>query len=72
MLMKTLSVFSLVLFSLTCSACSFTIDRFSKDGIEIETLPPVESNKLDCDTKDLTKLELTKCKMNAKLLELNY
>ena len=72
MLMKTLSVFSLVLFSLTCSACSIDFNKLSTEGIDIKPLPPIESNKLDCDTKDLTKLELTKCKMNSKLLELNY
>ena len=48
------------------------VDRFSKEGIKVEHLPPIKSNELKCDTDTLTKLELTKCEMNARLMELKY
>lgn len=70
--MKTISVFSLLVLTLTASACSIDVDRFSKDGIKVEPLPPIQSNELKCDTDTLTKLELTKCEMNARLMELKY
>jgi hypothetical protein len=48
-------------------------DRDKKDNkIIIEKLQPIQKTKVNCDTKDLTALELKKCEMKARLLELKY
>jgi len=57
-------------------SCSFIIDRDRNDNIKIEKLEPiVEETKVNCDVdnlKTLTELQVAKCKMEAKLLELKY
>ena len=54
-------------------SCSFSIDREKPTKkIVIEKLEPIEDTKVECDTDSLTKLQLTKCKMEARLLELKY
>ena len=48
-------------------------DRDKKDNkIIIEKLEPIQKTKVNCDTKDLTALELKKCEMETRLLELKY
>jgi len=55
------------------SSCSMAFDRDKKDNkIIIEKLQPIQKTKVNCDTKDLTALELKKCEMEARLLELKY
>ncbi len=62
-----------LLLLLLISSCSFSIDRDKpKDKIIIEELEPIQDTKVNCDTKDLTKLEMTKCEMELRLLELKY
>jgi len=54
-------------------SCSFSIDREKPTKkIVIEKLKPIEDTKVKCDTSRLSKLQLTKCKMEARLLELKY
>ena len=48
-----------LLLLLLISSCSFSIE-------------PIQDTKVNCDTKDLTKLEMTKCEMELRLLELKY
>ena len=63
----------ILFFLLLISSCSFSIDRDKhKNKIIIEELEPIQDTKVDCDTKDLTKLEMTKCEMELRLLELKY
>ena len=63
----------ILFFLLLISSCSFSIDRDKhKDKIIIEELEPIQDTKVNCDTKDLTKLEMTKCEMELRLLELKY
>ena len=55
------------------SSCSITVERENQTKkIVIEKLEPNKDTKVECDTNSLTKLELTKCKMEARLLELKY
>ena len=64
---------SRLLLLLFISSCSLSFDRNIKDDkIKIEELEPIQNTKVDCDTNNLTELELTKCKMEARLLELKY
>lgn len=67
--MKTLLIFSLLL-----SSCSFSLDRSKEDSkITIEEMQPLtKTNKINCELGTLTQLEIAKCKMEAKLLELKY
>jgi len=54
-------------------SCSFSIDREKPTKkIVIEKLKPIEDTKVKCDTSRLSKLQLTKCQMEARLLELKY
>ena len=63
----------ILFFLLLISSCSFSIDRDKlKDKIIIEELEPIQDTKVNCDTKNLTKLEMTKCEMELRLLELKY
>ena len=55
------------------SSCTVIFDRDKKeDKIIIEEIEPIQNTKVDCDTKSVTQLELAKCKMETKLLELKY
>ena len=63
----------LLILLLLISSCSFSIDRKKpKDKIIIEKLEPIQKTKVNCDTDNLTKLEVKKCEMEARLLELKY
>jgi hypothetical protein len=63
----------LLILLLLISSCSFSIDREKPTKkIIIEKLEPIEDTKVKCSTNNLTKLELTKCEMEARLLELKY
>ena len=63
----------ILFFLLLISSCSLSIEREkTKDKIIIEELEPIQDTKVNCNAKDLTKLEITKCKMNVRLLELKY
>ena len=42
------------------------------EQIIIEELEPIQNTKVNCDTDNLTKLEVKKCEMEARLLELKY
>ena len=61
-----------LLLLLLISSCTFSFNRDKEDKIIIEKLEPIQDTKLDCDAHDLIKLEVAKCKMEAKLLELKY
>lgn len=67
--MKTLLIFSLLL-----SSCSFYLDRNKEDKVIVieEIKPLTETNKINCDLDTLTKLEVAKCQMESRLLELKY
>ena len=55
------------------SSCTVIFDKDKKeDKIIIEEIEPIQNTKVDCDTKSLTQLELAKCKMETRLLELKY
>ena len=63
----------LLILLLLISSCSLSIEREKpKDKIIIEELEPIQDTKVNCNAKDLTKLEITKCKMHVRLLELKY
>ena len=62
-----------LLLLLFISSCSLSFDRDIKnDKIIIEELEPIQNTKVDCNMNTLTKLELTNCQMEARLLELKY
>ena len=61
-----------LLLLLLISSCTFSFNRDKEDKIIIEKLDSIQDTKLDCDAHDLTSLEVAKCKMEAKLLELKY
>jgi len=62
-----------LIFIFTISGCSFIIDRDRNDNIKIEKLEPImEESKIDCESKNLQQLEITKCKMEARLMEIRY
>jgi hypothetical protein len=55
------------------SSCTVIFDKDKKeDKIIIEEIEPIQNTKVDCDTKSVNQLELAKCKMETKLLELKY
>ena len=58
------------------SSCSFIYDRDRNNKITVEEMKPItETSKVNCNVdslKTLTELQITKCKMEAKLLELKY
>ena len=58
------------------SSCSFTVEDKEDKGIVVEKMKPLtETSKVNCDVKDLTtltELQIAKCKMETKLLELKY
>ena len=62
-----------MVFFFTISGCSFVADRDREGKIKIEELKPiVKESKVNCDTSNLTQIEITKCEMKARLLELKY
>ncbi len=62
-----------ILLLLSISSCTIIFDRDKKnDKIIIEELEPIQKTKVSCDTKSLTALEVKKCEMEARLLELKY
>lgn len=62
-----------ILLLLSVSSCTIIFDRDKKDDkIIIEELEPIQKTKVSCDTKSLTALEVKKCEMEARLLELKY
>jgi hypothetical protein len=62
-----------ILLLLSISSCTVIFDRDKKDDkIIIEELEPIQKTKVSCDTKSLTALEVKKCEMEARLLELKY
>jgi hypothetical protein len=62
-----------LVFLFTISGCSFTVDRDRNDNIKIEKLEPiVEETKVNCDKERLKELEIAKCKMEARLMEIQY
>ena len=63
----------IILLLLSISSCTIIFDRDKKDDkIIIEELEPIQKTKVSCDTKSLTALEVKKCEMEARLLELKY
>ena len=55
------------------TSCSFIIDKDRNDKIKIENLEPiVQDTKVNCDSDRLKELEIAKCKMNARLMEIRY
>ena len=66
-------MWSKLILLLFISSCTVIFDRDKKDDkIIIEELEPIQKTKVDCDTKSLTALEVKKCEMEARLLELKY
>ena len=62
-----------LVFLFIVSGCSFIIDRDRNDNIKIEKLEPiVEETKVNCDSERLKELEIAKCKMEARLMEIRY
>ena len=62
-----------ILLLLSISSCTVVFDRDKEeDKIIIEKLEPIQKTKVNCDTKSLTPLEMKKCEMEARLLELKY
>tara|TARA_B100000927_G_C16258936_1_gene386626 strand:- start:307 stop:507 length:201 start_codon:yes stop_codon:yes gene_type:complete len=66
-------MWSKLILLLFISSCTVIFDRDKKDDkIIIEELEPIQKTKVSCDTKSLTALEVKKCEMEARLLELKY
>jgi len=66
-------MWSKLILLLFISSCTVIFDRDKKDNkIIIEELEPIQKTKVSCDTKSLTALEVKKCEMEARLLELKY
>jgi hypothetical protein len=66
-------MWSKLILLLFISSCTVIFDRDKKDNkIIIEELEPIQKTKVSCDTKILTALEVKKCEMKARLLELKY
>tara|TARA_Y100000114_G_scaffold116144_1_gene110399 strand:- start:763 stop:963 length:201 start_codon:yes stop_codon:yes gene_type:complete len=66
-------MWSKLILLLFISSCTVIFDRDKKDDkIIIEELEPIQKTKVDCDTKSLTPLEVKKCEMEVRLLELKY
>jgi len=63
-------MWSKLILLLFISSCTVIFDRDNK--IIIEELEPIQKTKVSCDTKSLTALEVKKCEMEARLLELKY
>jgi len=63
----------LLIVLLFVSSCTFKI-RNKDSIIEVEELPKLQDTikSVDCDVEILTDLDVAKCKMKAKLLELKY
>lgn len=59
-----------IIFLLFITSCSYSVDRNAKDEIEIKPLESIQ--KVNCNTDTLNKLDITKCEMEARLLELKY
>jgi len=57
-------------FVFIASGCSYIVEKNKKGEILIEPLESIQ--KVNCNTDTLTKLEITKCEMEARLLELKY
>jgi len=51
-------------------SCSYVVKTNNKDEIVIEPLKSIQ--KVNCNTDKLTQLEITKCEMELRLLELKY
>lgn len=58
------------LFVFSASGCSYIVEKNKKGEISIEPLESIQ--KVNCKTDKLTQLEITKCEMEARLLELKY
>jgi len=58
------------LFVFSVSGCSYIVEKNKKGEISIEPLDSIQ--KVNCNTDKLTQLEITKCEMEARLLELKY
>ena len=62
-----------LVFLFTISGCSFIIDKDRNDKIKIEKLEPiVQESKVNCDSDSLKQLEIAKCEMEARLMEIRY
>ena len=62
-----------ILFLFMITSCSFIIDKDRNDKIKIEKLEPiVEETKVNCDSDRLKELEIAKCEMEARLMEIRY
>lgn len=59
-----------IIFLLVITSCSYSVDRNTKDEIEIKPLESIQ--KVNCNTDTLNRLDITKCEMEARLLELKY
>jgi len=62
-----------LVFLFTISGCSFIVDKDRNDKIKIEKLEPiVQESKVKCDSDRLKQLEIAKCEMEARLMEIRY
>ena len=62
----------LLILLLFISSCSFSFNKNKEKKIVIEELEPIKDTKVECDTDNLTEMQIAKCKMEARLLELKY
>jgi len=62
----------LLILLLFISSCSFSFNKNKEKKIVIEELEPIKDTKVECDIDNLTELQIAKCKMEARLLELKY
>lgn len=63
----------LLIVLLFVSSCTFKV-RNKDSIIEVEELPKLQDTieSVECDVETLTDLDVAKCKMETKLLELEY
>ena len=59
-----------ILFLFMITSCSYTVEKNTKNDIAIEPLDSIQ--KIDCEADNIKKLDIAKCKMETRLLELKY
>ena len=60
----------IIAFIFMLTSCSYTVEKNTKNDIAIETLDSIQ--KIDCEADNIKKLDIAKCKMETRLLELKY
>ena len=60
----------IIAFIFMLTSCSYTVEKNTKNDIAIEPLDSIQ--KIDCEADNIKKLDIAKCKMETRLLELKY